>query len=322
MVTHLITGVTGQDGVLLARLLQEEGGQVVGTCSPGSTAAKRMAPYLAGIEVIELDLRDIAGFIRLLERVRPDEIYNLAALSSVGRSWRAPRLAEEVNGAAPAAMLRELRRLPRTRWLQAASIEERAGATKSPYARGKRAARAATARARAEGRFACAAVMHIHESPIRRPEFVVRKITRGVAEISEGRTDSITLGNLAVVRDWGSAVDTVAAMPMILRTSQPGDHEVATGITHSLSEIVEIAFASAGIGDPWTYVRHEHALERTQDVDVIPGRPTSIIDEIGWQPTHTLEETVSTMVATDIQRIKTGVEEAEEYLAQTQLPGR
>lgn len=314
MPTHLITGVTGQDGVLLARLLRSEGGRIVGTCRPGSVTAQRMSPYLGGVEVVELDLRDRAGFTALLDRVRPDEVYNLAAMSSIGRSWGSPEEAVETNGSAPAAMLRALARYPQTRWLQAASIEETVGATDSPYAQGKREARSATAQARLQGRFASAAVLHIHESPIRRPEFVVRKITRGVAGIRTGQTDSISLGNLAVVRDWGSASDSVVAMRMIMRAEQPGEHEVATGRTHSLREIVEIAFAAAGIDDPWAHVRQDRALERSQDVDVILGRPTTIFDEIGWRPARTLEETIEAMVAVDIRRLRDGVEEQESYL--------
>lgn len=312
--THLVTGVAGQDGVLLARLLRSEGGRVVGTTRPGSDRARAMAPYLEGVEVVELDLRDIDGFARLVEDLRPDEIYNLAAMSSVGRSWEHPADALAINGDAPVRMLEVLGRYPAVRFLQAASVEETAAASDSPYAQGKIRARAATTRAREEGRFACAAVLHIHESVLRPRSFVSRKVTRAAAEIASGVSDGLTLGSIEVQRDWGAALDHVRAMRMILAADEPGDHEVGSGVVHSLRDLVEVAFRAAGLDDPWSLVRHDSSLQRPSDSLAITSTPDLPVQDLGWRPEHTFEETVAEMVRIDLLRVRTGVEEAVGYL--------
>lgn len=316
---HLITGVAGQDGVLLARLLVATGGRVIGTVRPGSERARAMAPYLAGVEVVEQDVRDIDGFAALVAEHRPDEVYNLAALSSVGRSWDRPDEALEINGAAPVRMLEVLADHPETRFLQAASVEETASAADSPYARGKIAAREATRRARAEGRFACAAVLHIHESVLRPPTFVSRKVTRAAAEIAAGVADGLTLGAIDVRRDWGAAVDHVRAMRLIMAADEPGDFQVGTGVVHSLRDLVVVAFRAAGIDDPWPLVRHDGELSRPADSAEIATTPDPRVQELGWVPRHTFEETIEHMVHVDMQRIATGVDEAVGYLDEDEM---
>jgi GDPmannose 4,6-dehydratase len=313
--THLVTGVAGQDGVLLARLLLAEGGHVIGTVRPGSDRRLAMAPYLEGVEVVEHDLLDTDGFADLVASRRPDEVYNLAAMSSVGRSWDSPDEAIAINGAAPARMLDALADFPEIRFLQAASVEESAAAADSPYARGKIMAREATRAARADGRFACAAVLHIHESILRPRTFVSRKVTRTVAEIVAGVADSLTLGALDVRRDWGAAADHVRAMRMILAADEPGDYQVGTGVVHSLRDLVEVAFAAAGIDDPWPLVHHDDDLRRPSDAAEISSTPDPPVQDLGWSPAYSFEGTIAEMVRVDLLRVTTGIEEREEYLA-------
>lgn len=312
--THLITGVTGQDGILLARLLRAEGGRVVGTCRRGSAAATSMAPYLEGVEIVHVDMRDQASLAELIEDLRPAEIYNLAAMSSVGMSWQHEQEALETNGIAAAALVEVAERLPSTRVLQAASAEEAAGASSSPYARGKAQARRAVDDARERGLFACSAVLHIHESPLRRPNFVVRKISRAAAAIALGRLDRLTLGGIDVVRDWGSASDHVAAMRQMLAADEPRDFEVATGILHSLREVVAIAFDEAGVNDYWQLIDHDPGLARPTDAAEIRGDTDTIRKALGWEPRHSFEDVVRSMVRTDLARLRSGIDEDVRYL--------
>lgn len=273
-----------------------------------------MAPYLDGVEIAELDLQDQNAFARLVESTEPDEVYNLAAMSSVGLSWNRPEEAIAVNGTAVAAMLDVLAPLPGVRFLQASSAEQDGDGAASPYAQGKSLAQASTRRARDDGRFACSAILHIHESPLRRPSFVVRKITRTVAEIALGKTDRLTLGTLDVRRDWGSALDSVAAMRLIIRADEPDDFVVATGESRGLREVVEIAFAAAGISDPWSYVSHDQGLTRPADAAELVGDATPLRELLGWRPHHRFASVIGDMVRVDLERISTGVEESASYL--------
>lgn len=312
--TALVTGVTGQDGVHLARLLHGEGMRVVGTHQPQSPAATTMQPYLQGIDLVGLDLRDHAGFAALVDDIDPDEVYNLAGMSSMGDGWADPDLAMALNGEAPAAMLTALAARPGARFLQAASSEQYGAAQDSPYARGKQRAHEAVLQARAEGRFAVAAVLHIHESPLRRPRFVVRKIARSAAEIALGRRESLTLGAVEVRRDWGAAVDYVRAMRAMVAADEPADFEVASGVVHGLRDVVELAFAAVGIDDPWPLIDTDPALVRPADAAVLVGDPEPLRRALGWEPRHSLAEVVAAMVAADVLRLESGVEEDERYL--------
>ncbi len=310
----LVTGVTGQDGIHLARLLRAEGMRVVGTHRPGSPAAATMRPYLEDIELVGLDLADEAGFAALVRDIRPAEVYNLAAMSSVGLSWSEPETAIALNGAAPVAMLRALEQVPDARFLQAASVEQTGDASSSPYAQGKQMAQEAVTAVRDAGRFAVAAVLHIHESPVRRTTFVVRKITSAAAAIAEGRQERLTLGRLDVERDWGAAADHVRAMRMMLAADEPGDFEVATGVLTDLRTVVDIAFAAAGIDDPWSRIDVDAGLTRPADAAVLAGDPEPIRRALGWEPRFTIEETIAAMVAADRARLLTGVAESASYL--------
>lgn len=312
--TALITGVTGQDGVHLARLLRAEGVSVVGTHRPGSPAARSMSPYLRDVRLVPLDLRDHRGFADLIGDLRPDEVYNLAAFSSVGASWRHPQIAMELNAEAPAAMLEALERLPGARFLQAGSAEETGPAAASPYARAKAEAREAVAQARSRGLFCVHALLHMHESPLRRPTFVARKITRAAAEIALGRRDRVTLGPVNVRRDWGAAADVVRAMPLMLRAPDAADHVVATGVVHSVSDVVEMAFEAAGVRDPWDRIDIT-AGTRPMDARELVGDPRPIRDALGWQASITLERAIAQMLEVDRRRLQSGVDEDENYLA-------
>lgn len=313
---QLITGVAGQDGVLLARLLRHEGVPVVGTVRPGSGEAAAMAAYLTGVEVVEHDVRDLDGFRALVTQHRPAVVYNLAAASSVGRSWAEPALTMAVNGEAVVGILAALEDHPDIRFVQASSAEIwRAGAA-SPYARAKLLAHEATRRARESGRFCSAAVLHVHESPLRPPTFVMRKVSRAVAEIAEGRRDTVTLGNLDARRDWGSAVDSVRALRLLASADEPAEVEVCTGVLSCLRDLVAHAFATAGIADPWAHVELDAALQRPADGDESAGDPEPVRRLLGWTARTPITETITQMVATDRRRLVTGVEEDPAYLAE------
>ncbi|WP_182481567.1 GDP-mannose 4,6-dehydratase [Nocardioides immobilis] len=313
--TALITGATGQDGVYLVQLLRAEGVRVVGTHRPGSPAAHAMSPYLGGVTLVPLDLRDHRGFTDLVRDLRPDEVYNLAAFSSVGASWDDPETAMELNARAPAAMLKALELLPATRFLQAGSAEETGPAATSPYALGKAQAREAVVLARDQGRYCVDAVLHMHESPLRRPTFVVRKITRAAVEIALGLRDRLALGRVDIRRDWGAAADHVRAMPLMLRADQAADHVVATGAVHSLRDVVDMAFEAAGVGNPWDRIDINAARARPMDARELVGDPRPIREALGWQAITTLERTIAHMVEVDRRRLQSGVEEDQTYLA-------
>ncbi len=256
----LITGVAGQDGVYLARLLGEEGLRVVGTVRPGTSSSPRRRAYLGHVEVVEHDVRDSHGWKQHLDRYQPDEIYNLAAMSSVGRGWEDSDLAAEVNTHAVDGLLAAVRSL-RDRTGRDVGIFHASSAAVldvdggGPYAAAKLAAQGLVAMYReSHGLNACSGILGNHESPLRTPEFVTRKITLAAAEIAAGRRESLRLGNLDVRRDWGFAGEYVEAMRRMVRSAEPVDLEIGTGITHALTEVVETAFDAAGIDDPWSYV--------------------------------------------------------------------
>ncbi|MDN4163314.1 GDP-mannose 4,6-dehydratase [Nocardioides abyssi] len=314
MAVALVTGVAGQDGTYLARELVARGLHVVGTVRPDSSEATRMAAYLDGVDVRPLDVRDTAAFGALVEDAGPDLVFNLAGLTSVGQSWREPDLTAEVNGAAVERMLGVLDGRD-VRFFQASSAEELGDpASWSPYARSKARARAAVERARETGAFACVATLYNHESPVRGPQFVTRKITRSVAEISLGRRSTLTLGNTAVTRDWGFAGDYAAAMADLLGLDEPHDVVLATGVGHTLDDLVRTAFAAAGIDDPAAYVEHDPALMRPADTPVQVGDPSSAERLLGWRPTLDLVALVGHMVRIDVERLTSGVEERPSYL--------
>lgn len=322
--TALITGVAGQDGVLLARHLMSAGYRVVGTTQPGVPSPLR--PYLDGVVIQEHDLRDAEGFDRLLDTYEPTEVYNLAGFTSVGASWDNRELVMEVNAVAVERMLEALVKRGGIKFFQASSSEvfgpeavnpqdeSTPHAPQNPYAESKSRAQEATVRAREGGLFTAVGILYNHESPLRATQFVTRKITHGAAEIAEGLRDTLTLGNLEVSRDWGAAGDYVAAMHAVLQQTTPSDYVIATGQLHTLGQLLAVAFAAVGIDDPWAHVEQDPALLRKADAPGLSGDADKARRELGWSPTTSFEELVQGMVAVDQKRIKSGIEEDIAYL--------
>ena len=225
--TVLITGVTGQDGIYLSRLLLSRGHHVVGAAPPGAMPPELCAAYLADVDLVPLDICDRDDVQRVIDTTEPDEVYNLAAVSSVARSWDEPEATFAVNHAAVETLVRALLELrgrtgKEPRFFQASSAEVTGSAAHSPYAQAKAAAEEVVREARdRDGLHACSARLYNHESPLRTTAFVTGKITRGVAEIAAGQRDELRLGNLDVSRDWGFAGDYVDAMCRMVSADEP-----------------------------------------------------------------------------------------------------
>lgn len=320
MDTALVTGVAGQDGIYLVRALLAEGCRVVGTVTASDPGADPRAVYLDGVDLRSVDLADPEALRSLVCDVQPDQVYNLAAVSSVGRSWQEPELTFAVNQRAVEvlvdALLAQRDRTGRpVRLFQASSAEVSGEATASPYARAKAAAEEVVRDARERrGLHACVARLHIHESPVRAPAFVSRKITAGAAAIAVGHSDRLVLGNLDVVRDWGFAGDYVEAIRLMVAADQPVDLPIGTGRPHKLTELVERAFVAAGLEGAGGYVEQDPALVRPADTAVLVADPEPAAAAIGWRAKVTFEEVVDHMVAVDLARLRTGVAESPDYL--------
>lgn len=328
--TALILGVAGQDGTLLARRLIADGRRVIGTVRPGKPIVR--TPYLDGVELVAHDVRDTIGFAALMAAHRPDEVYNLAGFTSVAESWRDPAATRAANFTAVEGMLDALvRRRDVTglapAFFQASSSEvfgpDQAGPLdelsphdpRSPYGDSKSLAHLATQRAReVEGLHACVGILFNHESPLRGSSYVTGKISRAAAEIAAGARDSVVLGNLDVSRDWGWADDYVSAMPLMLGHDEPADYVLATGQRHTLHELVDAAFADAGVEDPWSYVLQDPDLMRPADGPGPVGDPSRAEQELGWRASVDFDEMVNRMVAVDVVRVRTGVEENPAYV--------
>jgi GDPmannose 4,6-dehydratase len=330
--TALITGIAGQDGIYLARFLRAKGYRVVGSSAPASASLARLGTYLEGVEIARVDLRDGLAMQELIMRTKPDEIYNLAAMSSVGASWRHAEEVAEVNGMSVLRMLESLLRYRdkfavAPRFYQASSSEIFGLAAqqpqdegtphypRSPYGASKSFAHHLTVNYRESyGVFACNGILFNHESPLRSTRFVTRKITRGVAEIHLGLREGFSLGNLDVRRDWGFAGDYVKAMWLMLQQSEADDYVIATGVASSIRDFVEVAFACVNISDPWDRIRQDSAMMRPADVPQTWGSSAHAQKRLGWSPTTSFTELVEHMVATDLRRLRTGVEESPALL--------
>jgi GDPmannose 4,6-dehydratase len=335
--TALITGIAGQDGVYLTRFLRAKGYRVVGSSTSASSSLARLSPYLEGVEIARVDVRDGVGMHDLLVRTRPDEIYNLAAMSSVGASWEHAEEVAEVNGVSVLRMLDWLLRYrdeftTTPRFYQASSSEIFGLAAqqpqdestphypRSPYGAAKSFAHHITVNYRESyGLFACNGILFNHESPLRATRFVTRKVTRAVAEIKLGLRQELSLGNLDVRRDWGFAGDYVEAMWLMLQQPEPEDFVIATGVASSLRDFVEAAFAYVNIADPWEHIRQDPAMLRPADVPQTWGNPALAGERLGWSPKTSLTALVAHMVETDLERLRTGVEEAPALLEPASL---
>jgi GDPmannose 4,6-dehydratase len=306
----LITGITGQDGWYLTELLRADGYEVFGLAM-----ADDPNPVPAGAEGIIGDVRDSGSLRSALEACEPDEVYNLASISSVGESWQRPELAADINGLGAIRLLAAIRDIGASggrsiRFIQASSAEIFGNApapqteqtsirTVSPYGAAKAFAHHAVSAYRAAGVWAGAAILFNHESPRRPEQFVTRKITRTVARIAEGSDEKLVLGNLAARRDWGYARDYMQAMALIGRHETPDDFIVATGVGHSVQDFVAAAFGHAGIVEWESFVTTDSAFERAADAAEQLGDSSKARAVLGWEPTISFQELVGLMVDAD-----------------------
>jgi GDPmannose 4,6-dehydratase len=312
----IITGITGQDGSYLAELLLEQGYEVVGVVRRSSSPNLwRIEHLLDRITLRPADLLDQLSLMRIVQDVRPHELYNLAAMSFVPASWDQPLLTGEYNSQGVTRILEAIRQVDPGVKIYQASSSEMYGRVRevpqteltpfyprSPYGVSKVFAHYITVNYRESyGMFAVSGILFNHESPRRGLEFVTRKVTDGVARIKLGLADHLSLGNLDAHRDWGFAGDYVRAMWMMLQQEQPDDYVIATGQSHSVRELVEAAFGHAGL-DWQKYVRIDPALLRPAEVDHLIGDAAKARRVFGWKPSVSFEQLIGMMVDADLAR--------------------
>jgi len=318
----LITGVTGQDGAYLARLLLDKGYRVYGMVARrGSDALWRLRELGAepDVTLIVGDVTDISSLLRAIEQAQPSELYNLAAQSFVDKSWDLPTVTVQVSGMAVTNVLEAIRCTDRKiRFYQATSSEVfgRVQAPvqdettpfhpRSPYGVAKAFAHWLTVNYReSHGLHASSGILFNHESPLRGPEFVTRKISAAAARIKLGQQRKLKLGNLEAKRDWGFAGDYVDAMWRMLQQDAAGDYVVATGRNATVRDFCRIAFAHAGL-DYEAHVEVDAALFRRAEVDAVLGSAAKAKAQLGWAPKTSLEELVAMMVDADLRRLESG----------------
>jgi GDPmannose 4,6-dehydratase len=312
----LVTGISGQDGSYLAERLLADGVEVHALHHAAEAAPP---PYCPADVVLHVgDVTDHEATARLLLDLAPDEVYNLAAVSSVARSWEEPELVAAVNGAAAVALMESAWRVQEATghpvgFLQASSAEIFGQPTThpqdehtpvrptNPYGAAKAEAHARVATVRERGLHATSVVLYNHESPRRPPQFVTRKITSTVAAIATGRADRLVLGNLDARRDWGWAPDYVDAMVRAVRAPEAQDFVVATGVSHSVRDFVETAFARVGITDWEPLVGSDPALVRPVDAAELRGDATRARTVLGWTPGVGFPDLVARMVDADLE---------------------
>jgi GDPmannose 4,6-dehydratase len=312
----LITGITGQDGSYLAELLLDHGYEVHGMVRRSSTEKFERLEHLRDrLTLHQGDLLDQRSLVDTMRASRPDEIYNLAAMSFVAVSWIQPTLTAEFTGVGVTRMLEAMREVcPEARFYQASSSEmfgkvrevPQTESTpfypRSPYGVAKAYGHHITVNYRESyGLHATSGILFNHESPRRGLEFVTRKITWHAAAIKHGRLDKLELGNLDSKRDWGYAKDYVEAMWLMLQQDRADDYVIATGRTHTVRECVEIAFDQAGLSDWEQYVEINPAFVRPAEVDLLIGSPEKARRELGWEPRTTFEELIRLMVDADVE---------------------
>ncbi|HZR65525.1 MAG TPA: GDP-mannose 4,6-dehydratase [Terriglobales bacterium] len=311
----LITGVTGQDGSYLADFLLDKGYAVYGLVRRSSTINfERIAHLQDRIELIPGDLLDQSSLLSALDHAEPDEVYNLAAQSFVPTSWSQPVLTGEFTALGVTRMLEAIRVVnPAIRFYQASSSEMFGKAEespqnehtrfypRSPYGVAKLYGHWITVNARESyNLFACSGILFNHESPRRGIEFVTRKVSHGVARIKLGMQKKLRMGNLDVERDWGFAGDYVHAMWLMLQQSAPDDYVIATGITHTVRRLVEVAFAHVRL-DYRDYVEVDPTLLRPAEVYHLRGDCSKARECLGWTPTMSFEQLIASMVENDIR---------------------
>jgi GDPmannose 4,6-dehydratase len=315
----LITGITGQDGSYLAELLLERGYEVHGMVRRASTEKFDRIEHLRDRLVLHQgDLLDQRSLVDTMRAARPDEIYNLAAMSFVAVSWIQPTLTAEFTGVSVTRMLEAMREAcPEARFYQASSSEmfgkvrevPQTEATpfypRSPYGVAKAYGHHITVNYRESyDLHATSGILFNHESPRRGLEFVTRKITWHAAAIRHGLRDELALGNLDAQRDWGFAKDYVEAMFLMLQQDRADDYVIATGETHTVRECVEVAFDQAGLPDWESHVRLDPQFVRPAEVDLLIGDPAKARDELGWEPRTSFEELIRLMTDADLALLK------------------
>ena len=317
----LITGVTGQDGSYLAEFLLEKGYEVYGLVRRSSLEKfDRIQLCIDKINLVEGDLTDQSSLDSVMHAVKPDEVYNMAAQSFVPVSYNQPVLTADVTGLGVVRVLEAIRRhQPKAKFLQASSSEMYGKVQespqnentrfypRSPYGAAKVFAHYITVNYRESyDLFACSAISFNHESPRRGLEFVTRKVTYQVARIKCGLASKLTMGNLEAERDWGFAGDYVRAMWLVLQQPTAEDYVVATGETHSVRELLEVAFAAAGL-DWRNHVEIDPKLIRPAEVDYLCGDATKVRQKLGWKPTVGFEQLIDMMVAADLKVVQSSL---------------
>ena len=319
-----ITGITGQDGFYLADYLLKNDYQVHGTIRRTSLInTLRIDPLISeysndGKIVLHYsDLLDSASISNLINTIMPDEIYNLAAQSFVGDSWRLAHQTTQIDAMGPMNCLEVIKRInPKTRFYQAGTSEMFGNSNNngvqtedtpyipvSPYGIAKLHGFHITRIYRESfGLFACSGILFNHESPIRGIQFVTRKVTDGVAQIVNGLSDKIKLGNLHAERDWGHAADFVEAQWLMLQQDKPEDYIIATGQKHTIAELCRVAFAAAGINNWEDYVVSDPKFIRPNELHTLHARSDKAMLELNWKPRYTFESMIHEMVEADLKR--------------------
>ena len=313
----LITGISGQDGSYLAELLLAKGYEVVGMVRRLSAPNTwRIEHLLDRLTLKPADLLDQLSLLRLVDEVRPHEIYNLAAMSFVPASWDQPMLTGEFNSLGVTRLLDVIRRVDSSIKFYQASSSEMFGKVRevpqtevtpfyprSPYGVSKVFAHYITVNYRESyGLFAVSGMLFNHESPRRGLEFVTRKVSDGVARIKLGLADTLSIGNLDAERDWGFAGDYVRAIWLMLQQDRAVDYVIATGVKHSVRDVVEVAFGRVGL-DWQKHVRVDPALLRPAEVDHLLGDASKARAEVGWRPEVEFKPLIEMMVDADLERL-------------------
>ena len=332
----LITGITGQDGAYLSKLLLDNGYEVYGAFRRTSDLHLNRLKYLGideKIQYLPLELLEFTNIYKAIDRIQPDEFYNLGAQSFVALSFEEPIFTADVTGMGPLRVLEAIRAVnPKVKFYQASSSEmfgkvqtvpqdeKTPFYPRSPYAVAKLSAHWITVNYRESyGLFACSGILFNHESPLRGLEFVTRKITYALARIQHGLQDKMVLGNLNARRDWGYAPEFVEAIWMMLQQPKPDDYVVATGETHTIREFVELAFQCVGIGIDWTgkdanekgadrktgkvLVEVSPEFFRPAEVELLVGNPRKALEKLGWKPKTKFADLVHIMVEADMKMV-------------------
>lgn len=316
----LITGITGQDGAYLAKLLLEKGYEVHGLHPRRSTPTTWRLEYLGvlgDVDLVDGDLTDISSITRAISRTMPDEVYNLGAQSFVATSWEQPLLTASATGLGALNVLEAIRQVrPEAKFYQASTSEmfgkiqepvqseDTPFYPRSPYGVAKLFGHWATVNYRESfGLFACSGILFNHESPLRGIEFVTRKVTDAVARIKLGAQKDLHLGNIDAKRDWGFAGDYVEAMWAMLQQSEPDTYVVATGRTTTVRDMCKIAFSHVGL-DYEKFVVVDPKFYRPAEVDILLGNPSKAKAKLGWEAKTSLETLITMMVDADLARVE------------------